>query len=87
LLRERVGQDGMHLRAGKHEDVEVSHLGQNLGQGQLEQKENRTKCGRKRKRNENLEPGSKLHRMGCAVEMVSLCKTFCSPRASSAGMD
>ena len=33
---ERGEPDGMHLRAGKHEDVGEAHLGQNLGQGKLE---------------------------------------------------
>lgn len=37
LLRKRGEPDGMHLEAGKHEDVRESHLGHNLGQGKLEQ--------------------------------------------------
>lgn len=71
-LAERVEPDEVHLCAGKHEDVGESHLGLNLGWEAQEQ------------HRWEKERDEKLGKMGCVVEMVSLCTTKGTNPASSA---
>lgn len=64
------------FRAGKHEEQGESCFKAELGTILPSVGSKSAVGGGKAKRNEDLEPGSKLPRVGCAAKMLNLCKSL-----------